>query len=156
MRKIFLIISFCVSLFFPKVERSFYNEIELSFVDSIQIELIRDGDSEIYKKGTMKYGVILHEFMSMLKGSYQMPALGVSIDDLTRKEKNNGIWLEFKFNGVNYNSDLPFDSLLVKIERDNYGFNIIRKYENKYDGRCFYISLNGNNMDNLYKYLINI
>ena len=87
------------------------------------------------------------------KNSHQMPAFGVSLDDLTRQEMQTGVWLEFTFDKTCYNSDMPFDSLLINIQNDFTGFNIIRKYQNKYDGRCFYINLIDKNMTNLYNLL---
>ena len=70
-----------------------------------------------------------------------MPALGVSIDNSTRQELKNGLWIKFDFNKVCENYDMPFESLLIKLEDQSYGLNIIRKYENKYEGRVYYINL---------------
>jgi len=156
MRKLLMVLALILSFLAPKAERFEYEDIQLSFKDSFQIEVILNGESEFYNKGEEKYNLILFEFEKMLQGSYQMPALGVSIDELTKEEKKSGVWLEFKFKGVNYNGDLPFEALLVQVKEDYYGFNVIRKYEGKYDGRCFYINLNDTNMNSLYMYLVNM
>ena len=47
---------------------------------------------------------------------------------------------------------MDFEGLLIKVEKDWHGFNLIRKNNGKYDGRCFYLSLE-NSMDELYETL---
>lgn len=155
MKKILSIFVLAINLFIPKSERVIYHDIQLSFKDSVEIKLIVNNEYFVYSKGSRRYNEILYEFDKLVEGSHQMPAFSVSIDELTRKEMEMGVWLEFVFDGVGYNSEMPFETLLVQTKRDYYGFNIIRKYNDKYDGRCFYVSLNDKNMDSLYVYLIN-
>lgn len=130
-----------------------YSNIQDCFKDATKIEVVIDNNSLIYTKDKENYSKILSEFEDMINNSHQMPAFGVSLDDLTRQEMQTGVWLEFTFDKTCYNSDMPFDSLLINIQNDFTGFNIIRKYQNKYDGRCFYINLIDKNMTNLYNLL---
>ena len=141
------------SLFVSKSDYKEYENIMSSFSESVKIEVIVDNYSSIYNKGTLEYNSILNEFKKVIYKSHQMPALGVSIDNLTREEKKKGVWLEFYFEETGYNSEMPFESLLVQVSLDNSGFNVIRGYDGKYEGRCYYINL-VNNMNSLYFYLI--
>ena len=79
-----------------------------------------------------------------------MPAFGVSIDELTREDMKNGLWIELCFDGVQSFEAMDFEGLLIKVEKDFHGFNLIRRNNGKYDGRCFYLSLQ-NSMDKLYE-----
>lgn len=155
-KKILILILYGVMLIMPIQDTRVYQDIQTSFSDSCQIKLMRNNTRYIFDKDTPMYNSILFEFENMLIGANQMPALGVSIDELTREKMEIGIWLEFEFDSISYNSEMPFESLLVEINKDYYGFNVIRKYNNKYDGRCYYINLNDRSMNHLYEYLINI
>ena len=64
-----------------------------------------------------------------------MPAVGVSIDNLTREEMKSGSWIELEFDQCYIFNEMPFDALLIKVEKDNYGFNLIRRHNGKYEGR---------------------
>lgn len=87
--------------------------------------------------------------------SRQMPALGVSLHDKTMEARNEGIWVEYKFDETKYSEELPFDSLLFQIEKNSFGVNLIRGVEGKYEGRCLYFDLD-NNFDSVYEYIITI
>ena len=104
----------------------------------------------IYNKGTqlfytnddINFKKLLFITNKLFKNSTQVPALGVSLDTETRKELKTGIWIEFIYNKTQSYNEMPFDSLLIKINQNCTGINIIRKYNNKYQGRCFYVNLN--------------
>ncbi len=87
-----------------------------------------------------------------LLGSRDMPAYGVSLHNETLKAMQEGIWIEFKFAETTEFEGMPFDSLLIHLEKDTGGVNIIRQYEGLYDGRCFYLDLE-HNFNDLYDYL---
>ena len=40
-------------------------------------------------------------------------------------------------------------NVFIQVVGEYSGFNIIRKYDNKYDGRCFYVDLLDTNLSNL-------
>ena len=131
-----------------------YNNLEEVFADSYQIDLLINNEKYEYDNNNQEYYKILVLFDEMLSGSREVPALGVSLDNETRKAIKNGVWLEFNYDITRYNNDLPFDSLLIEVNQNYGGFNIIRKYNNKYEGRCFYINLENNSkMNKLYNYL---
>ena len=98
---------------------------------------------------------LLQSLQQMLTNSHEMPALGVSLDSETRNELKSGLWLEFNYKTTQTYNDMPFDSLLIKVEPENCGFNIIRKYNNLYEGRCYYINLDCN-MSDLYNKILEI
>lgn len=133
-----------------------YQNIQDCFKDSTSIELIIDNQKSNFSKTDENYKQILSTFETMINSSHQAPAFGVSLDNLTRKEMENGVWLEFNFDSTCLNSEMPFDSLLINVQSDFNGFNIIRKYQNKYDGRCFYLNLIDSDMSSLYNLLVSL
>ena len=89
----------------------------------------------------------------MLHDSHTMPAFGVSIHTETLKAMQKGVWLKLQYNGTQYVLDMPFDELLIKVQPDFRGFNIIRGNKGIYDGRCYYIDLVNNTMQPLYDFV---
>ena len=84
-----------------------------------------------------------------------MPAFGVSIDDLTREDMKSGVWIELCFDERNLFEAMDFEGLLIRVEEGAHGFNLIRRNNGKYEGRCFYLSLQ-NSMGELYDALMGI
>lgn len=156
MKQILVSIMLGVVLLMQGVQTKNFNNIQDAFKESCSIELVIDNQKTTFDNQTQEYRLILSEFEKMIKDSHQMPALGVSLNDLTRQEIKNGVWLQFNFDFVGYNSEMPFSSLLIQINKNFGGFNVIRLYDNVYEGRCFYISLNNTTMDNLYNFLMKI
>ena len=50
--------------------------------------------------------------------------------------------------------EMLFSKLLINVNKDWTGFNIIRYYNGCYDGRCYYVDLIDANMENLYKTIL--
>ncbi len=98
--------------------------------------------TEINKEDSL-YSNIANSIITMCDGAREMPAFGVSLDRDTREALETGLWLELVYNTTQEYNEMPFDTLLIKVEKDYSGFNIIRKHKGKYDGRCFYLSLDG-------------
>lgn len=99
--------------------------------------------------------VIFDELKKMCEKSYFSPAFGVSINAYTLNELNKGLWLEMEYNETLEFAEMPFEKLLININADYYGFNIIRyNAEVGYDGRCYYLNLHGSST-NFYKTLLN-
>ena len=132
-------------------------EINNAFESAEKINIYKDGIKTTYSCGSNEYSKIIKSYYSMVDGSHEMPALGVSLNNETVKELSRGLWAEFEFDKVTECNGMPFKKLLIKVEKDNYGFNIIR-YNSKqgYDGRCFYIDRGGNSMATFYAVLINL
>ena len=127
------------------------------------IDLFCEADMIVfYKEGQQIYlsendqSQIDQLFSDAIEKSYSMPAFAVSIDNLTKESMKSGLWIEFVFDKTMAASEMPFDSLLVNITQSQYGINLIRGNDGVYEGRCFYLDLNGNNLDKLYDYLSNL
>ena len=92
-------------------------------------------------------------FDDMIKDSHAMPAFGVSIHTETLNALQKGVWLKLQYNGTQRVDDMPFDELLIEVNPEFSGFNIIRGNRGIYDGRCFYIGL-VDNMKALYDFIL--
>lgn len=97
-----------------------------------------------------------NEIEQMLKDSYEMPAFGVSIHTETLNAIQKGVWLKLQYNGTQSANDMPFDELLIEVNYECEGFNIIRGNKGIFEGRCYYINLQNTSMTNLYNYLTKI
>ena len=133
-----------------------YGTIQDVFKDSASIQVFIEGESKEFLTGTAEFESVINQTNKMLTGSHQMPAFGVSMDDLTRQELESGVWILYNFNQVCTNSEMPFDGLLINVNPEFSGFNIIRRYNGKYEGRCFYLDLNQTTMSDLYNLLVEL
>ncbi len=102
------------------------------------------------------FETIKTELEKLVSISREAPAFGVSLHDETIEAMKSGLWIEFEYNKTITHNEMPFESLLINVVGDYNGFNIIRKYENKYYGRCFYVYLNNYNMSALEKAIMSI
>ncbi len=128
--------------------------IKEKIYEAEQIEIIKDGAVAFkVSKGDSLYKKILKEWSAMTEKAHQMPAFGVSIDDLTREEKKSGLWIEFVFGEEKSDCDMPFTKLLAAVKPKDCGLNLIRWDGKGYNGRCFYLDLNGETSENFYKEL---
>ena len=132
-------------------------EISEVFDSAKQINLYNEGKKTSYSSVDGNYEVILECWNNTINGALEMPAYGVSLNNLTVQEMQKNLWLEFDFGKRLEHNEMPFEKLLVHVDKGYYGFNLIR-YNSAvgYDGRCFYLDLNGKNMDNLYELLIDL
>lgn len=131
-------------------------EVELyeAFDYSDSIVVYEEGVQTSYEKDTVRYGEILTGFKELIKDAHEMPAYGVSLNRETLKELKNGLWAEFCFSETYECNGMPFEKLLVKVEKSFFGFNIIRyNSKNGYDGRCFYYDLVNKDMSDFYNIL---
>lgn len=127
------------------------------FDESVCVIVYNDNNISQYDRGTEKYDYILGEWSGLIADGYEMPAYGVSLDELTRKDMKCGLWVEFVFDGRCEYNEMPFEKLLVKVEEEYMGFNVVRYMSDVgYSGRCFYIQLNGKNMADFYNILQDI
>lgn len=94
-------------------------------------------------------------FVEALDDARQMPAFGVSIHKLTVEEMKSGIWVKFIYQQTMEADGMPFDELLVHVQKDMHGVNIIRGNGGTYNGRCFYLDLDGT-LDKVYDFLANL
>ena len=125
------------------------------FSKATAITIIESGTKSSYIKGDDKFEEILASLLKITAGAHDMPAYGVSLDKDTKKAIESGLWLELEFKTPEIFNELPFESLLFEVNESYQGFNLIRKNNNTYDGRCFYLNLK-NNMKHLYSSIKNI
>lgn len=118
-------------------------------------KIILYNDNNSYFCDENQQNLINISIIEMLKDSHEMPAFGVSLDNETRQELKSGLWVEFIYNHTNQYNEMYFDKLLIKVNKSDMGFNICREYNGLYEGRCYYISLNGD-MEVLYNKIIDI
>lgn len=127
-------------------------EINSVFDDCYAIKIYDNNHKIIFEKGTKEFDKILQLWQITVNSGYEMPAFGVSIHELTIEDMQKGLHIEFLFDKLNYHNEMPFDSLLLKLQENQYGYQLIRHYEDKYQGRCFYVNTTEINND-LYDYI---
>lgn len=121
---------------------------------STGINVYIDGETAVYPVGSEKFNEICAEWNAMLDGAHIMPAFGVSLHHETVKQMKKGVWAEFEFDKQYSSNDMPYEKLLIAVNPDWCGFNIVRcTPERGYDGRCFYYDLVGKNMAEFYNVL---
>lgn len=131
-----------------------YIELKDIFVQAESIEVLSEGNSEICaKREGAEFSEIMKAWLSLMETARQMPALGVSIDKLTQEEKKSGLWVEFGFEKEVWVWNMNFTALLVKICPGYRGFNVMRKVDGKYTGRCYYLDLGEGSMSEFYNFL---
>ena len=132
-------------------------EISEVFDSAEIINVYNEGTKTAYSAGGKEYESVLTVWNKTIVGAYEMPAYGVSLNNLTVEEMQKNLWLEFEFGKELQHNGMPFEKLLVQVQKEFYGFNLIRYMSGHgYDGRCFYLDLNGKNMDGLYDLLIKL
>ncbi len=132
------------------------DSIDKYFGYSNSVITYTDGTAIEYKSGTEKYGEIIALLEEICEGSREMPAYGVSLNEETKKEMKNGVWLELVYLTPQAHSDMPFDSLLIWVQPHFQGFDLIRGQKGKYEGKCFHIYSPKTTMEKLYNYLISL
>ena len=100
-----------------------------------------DGQDHVFEKGNDKFERIILSLEKAVVDCHEMPSFGVSLDEETRIEKTKGTWIELLFDSPCKHEGMDFESLLFKVEESGYAISLIRKYNGKYEGRCFHLSL---------------
>lgn len=122
-----------------------------------KINIIKDGKKTTYLISDNDFRLVISEMEYLLSDCHDMPAFGVSLHEETAKAMKEGYWVEFCFPETMEHNELPFDGWLIEVEKDFTGFNIIRKCQNRYEGRCFYMRLmGGKNLTSLYQMIENL
>ena len=127
------------------------------FDNAEKINVYNEGNITVYNSGDSSFNKILVGWKAMIENAHEMPAFGVSLDRETRKAMNGGEWVEFVFGKTYESNGMPYEKLLVNVNKSWQGFNLIR-YNSKggYDGRCFYYDLVGKNMADFCDILLNL
>ena len=114
-----------------------------------EIVVYQDGEDTKIKPDNIKFTKISNELLRLSTTSRECPAFGVALHNETVEAMSSGLWIEFKFDKTISHNEMPFDTLVIEVVGEYTGFNIIRKYENKYEGRCFYVDLIDTNLTSL-------
>ena len=113
----------------------------VDIVNKIQsLEVFKNGNIKLVENNEESFLQIKDNLKDLFSSSRLMPAFGVSLHNDTLNEIKKGIWLKINFDSKIEKSGLPFNSLIFKLEEVQ-GFNLIRLYNNTYDGRCLYLDL---------------
>lgn len=123
-----------------KMEQDRYFIDQLSFVEKVVV--YDDGNVQVYEKNNSEYAVIIEAFSAMLEGYREMPAFGVSLHEEVENAKKSGLWIEFCYESIYMHEEMPYERLLIGLEKGDRGFNLMRFCGGKYEGRCFYVDLN--------------
>ncbi len=127
------------------------------FPQAEQIKVYKDGNRVAYMPQQTPFQRIVAEWSALCKNAREMPAYGVSLHTETQTAMQSGVWLEFCFDGKKSHNQMPFQNLLVEVNPQFSGFNVVRyTAERGYDGRCFYVNLVDKTMQNIYDYLISL
>ena len=102
------------------------------------IELIQNG--KIHKLSQQEFQQTFARLQDLFGEARVMPAFGVSIHEETVNAMQEGEWLKLNYNAEMDKEGLLFTSLLFRLEECQ-GFNLIRLYGERYDGRCIYLDL---------------
>ena len=113
-----------------------------------------DGESEKLNKKQSQQ--VVGEFLDLISDAHEMPAFGVALNDEVVEQKNKGVFVEFCFDDILEYNGMTFSKLLVEVNSEFGGFNLIRYTNGEYSGRCFYISLENKTMKNFYEYIISL
>jgi hypothetical protein len=71
-----------------------------------------------------------------------------------KEAMKNNVWLELEFDKTIEYNQMPFDTILIEVNSEYAGFNLMRGNKGEYDGRCYYVDLDGN-MSKLYDFVVN-
>ncbi len=120
------------------------------FSEASMVEIYKDG--EVYLLNQEQQKEFDEIFCEIMEGAIQKPAFAVSLDDLTKEEMKSGFWVKFIFDNTMFKSEMPFDELLFNVTENAHGVNIIRGNDGIYQGRCYYLDLEGT-MNMLYDFI---
>lgn len=124
--------------------KTVFNSIPEIYPSVAQIRLYCDGEIKDFQRDEIEFAKIIAALTEISYGSHDMPAFGVSLDAETKKASMSGMWLELIFDEQKSFNDYVFESLLFEVKAEDAGFNLIRKVNGRYEGRCLYLSLAGN------------
>lgn len=129
---------------------------ENSLIDVLEhvesFEVFSNGEKIKIDSNQFGFYNILINLKDLFSASRLMPAFGVSMHNEILYAIKQGEWFQINFNKQLTKNDLPFNSLLFEFDEVQ-GFNLIRKFNNEYSGRCLYLDLD--NMVDL-KQILNI
>lgn len=119
--------------------------------EAVSFELIDNNKISLINKQHKDFNILLNKILSAFEDSLIMPALGVSFNDDVLEDLKTGQFIKINFDKQYEINGLPFTALLFKLD-EAYGLNLIREFNNRFDGRCIYLNLNKlTNLKNILK-----
>ena len=115
-----------------------FNELTQILQNVESFNIYTNGMKENVKKSSPDFKCIQQNLNKLFMQARIMPAFGVSLHNETLNELKTNTWLEINFDSEQEINELNFSSLVFKLE-PTFGTNLIRKYNNRYDGRCIYL-----------------
>ena len=109
------------------------------FKTANQIEVYVDGQKQVLTNKDENFSKLLTNILNCFEESYIAPAFGVSLHKDTLEAMQQGSWIKLNFSTEQTVGDLPFSSLLFKLD-NCYGLNLIREHKGEFSGRCIYIN----------------
>lgn len=133
-----------------------FDSIENAFPAAAEIAVIDEGCESVYAAQSDRFDEIIAVWTATLADCRPMPAFGVSLNDLTVKDMEHGLWLEFRFAERCNCGGMDFERLAIKAEANFSGFNVVRYNSvDGYAGRCYYIDLaRGKNLSEVCRVLL--
>ena len=125
------------------------------FKNATSITITNSNKEFTFEKNSREFNLILESIFKITKNHHEMPAFSVALDQEIKTSKQSGLWLEMNFNKTQTHNELCFDSLIFEINENYSGLNLIRKTNDIYSGRCFYLNLE-NNMHELKNNILKI
>ena len=148
--KLFICIFCCINQlinFIEIIEVKTFVEI-LKNVDIINI--YKDGDVKYLNNNDDMFDSIIDEVENLFDNTREMPAFGVALNNEIVNSLKHGVWIEFNLKCFMRYNGMIFEKLLFQISKGVLGFNVIRFYDGKYEGRCYYFDLINKDMNSLY------
>ena len=116
-----------------------YSDTMVDCFDFVEkIEILNDGKVRVFKNDSKYFAKTVENLKNTFEQARLMPAFGVSIHDDTIEAIAHGEWIKVYFTRELEKNGLPFNSIVFKLDTVT-GMNIIREYNNRYDGRCLYV-----------------
>lgn len=94
-------------------------------------------------------------FLNVFENAIQSPSFAVCINEMVQKDIQQGYWIKFVYEDTQIKDEMPYDELLIHIEKDNSNVNIMRGNDGIFEGRCFHYDLE-NNMNKIYNFIENL
>lgn len=109
------------------------------------IDVLTSADTiTVYKNGNkvdINKEEFNRQFRFMVEHAYYMPGMGIAKDSIIQKELKKGYWVEFGYLSKKTFAEYDFTSLILRLQPDLDGFNVVRGVNGKYEGKTFYLKL---------------
>lgn len=131
-----------------------FDQLNAIFDECGKIKIYKDGKTKFIEKDSPEFNEIIRQWEIDCNGGYEMPAYYVSLHNETVEEMKSGLFVEFLFDETMHHNEMPFDSLVLKLGQNQYGYTLIRHHDGLYEGRCYHLQrLEPNN--ELYNIVVN-